>query len=219
MNPLRAVIFDLDGTLAGTFPLIIASWNASVGEATGRVWPRDEILSRFGTPEEMMIRRELGEPAWRAAYKKFHAFYEANHHQAVIFDGIPEVLAALKAMGLKLGVATGKGALSAGIAVRLWGWQTVFEAVVNGSDVAAQKPAPDMLLLAARRLNAEPRHCVMIGDSPVDVKAGRAAGMRTIAAAWHTAYAEELQAARPDFTAARPQDLLPVLTAIGGVRQ
>ena len=214
MSGIRGIIFDLDGTLAGTFPLIVASWNASVGEMTGRVWPRDEVLSRFGQPEPEMIQREMGATRGDAACAAYHAFYEANHERVEVFEGIPEVLRALKRTGVKLGIATGKGALSARITVRELGWQEFFAAVVTGSDTPRQKPAPDMLLLAAKKMQVAPADCVMIGDSPVDVQAGRSAGMTTIAAGWHGVYESELRACRPDFTAARPLDLLPIFSRL-----
>ena len=74
-----------------------------------------------------------------------------------------------------------------------------------------QKPHPAGPLAAARILNVGPARCAFIGDAPVDIRAGKSAGMITVAAAWHPVYLEEIRQLAPDLWATHPNDLLPLL--------
>lgn len=207
----QAVIFDLDGTLADTFPLIVAAWNVALREPLGRTYTPDEVVARFGIPDAAMLRRELQDlppGAWDKALRDYYAHYEDAHAMVLPFAGVPEMLRDLGRRGLSLGVMTGKGRRPAEITLRALGWDDVFAAVVTGEDVKHQKPAPDGVLLAAQHMGVEARRCVYVGDSPVDIEAGRAAAMTTIAAAWHSYYGERLRASRPDFWASTPTEIV-----------
>jgi pyrophosphatase PpaX len=206
-----AVIFDLDGTLADTFPIIISSWNAAVREPLGRTFTPGEIISRFGVPEEPMLRRELPPDEVERAMDVFHKHYEAEHGIVEPFEGIPELLNAIAEAGIPMGVVTGKGRRSADITLRLLGWDDMFGSVMTGDDVARQKPHPEGALAVAQDMGVDARHCVFIGDTPSDVQCGQAAGMTTIAAGWHSVYLDRLREARADFWADDPSEVADML--------
>ncbi|MGE5610691.1 MAG: HAD family hydrolase [Bacillota bacterium] len=208
----RAILFDLDGTLADTFPLIVASWNAAVGPVTGRTYTASEVISRFGVPDSAMICRELPEHAQAQAVEVYHTFYEANHGMVEVFAGVPELLASLRKLHLPLGLMTGKGRRAAAITLRMLGWDTLFGSVVTGDETPKQKPAPDGLFMVSEQLGVSPKDCIWIGDSPSDMKAGKAAGMFTIAAGWHEVYKGRIAPLNPDFIAQSPSDLASLLT-------
>jgi 2-phosphoglycolate phosphatase len=208
---IDAVIFDLDGTLADTFPLIVAAWNVAMLAPTGRTFSADEVISRFGIPDEAMVQRELAQaPAVEveAAWKSYIAHYENAHATVRPFPGIAHMLQALQDHGTPLGVMTGKGRATASISIGKLGWKKFFDSIVTGDDVLNQKPAPDGLLLAANELDVAPQRCAFVGDSPADINAGKAAGMFTIVAGWHQHYHEQLRALGPDRWATTPQDVL-----------
>src|SRR5687768_8574371 len=190
MSPItpapRAVIFDMDGTLADTFPLVVASWNAALRDHFGRDCTAEEVIARFGVPDPEMIRGAAPESLRDEAVERYHVHYEAEHRTlARPFEGVTELLAALRRGGKGLGVVTGKGRRSADISLRALGWADTFDVIITGEDVRAQKPAPHGLLEAARRLGARPNECVFVGDSPADIGAGQAAGIPTVVAGWH----------------------------------
>src|SRR5437762_4880383 len=107
---IQAVIFDLDGTLADTFDLIVGAWNHAVGPHTGKRYSSADVISRFGIPDSQMIRRELAGDAGDAAVESYHAYYEREHGAIVkAFDGIDKMLAALRERQMPLGLMTGKG--------------------------------------------------------------------------------------------------------------
>ena len=209
----RAVIFDLDGTLADTFPLIVASWNAAVSEPLGRAFAPEEVIARFGVPDSVMLRRDLPPAAWERAIQTYHEYYEAQHGMVAPFAGIQEMLDALLQADVPLGLMTGKGRPAADITLRKLGWEGVFGSVITGEDVIAQKPEPEGVLLVAQQLGAAAEHCIYVGDMPVDIEAGRNAGMVTIAAGWHGYYQDRLRLSTPDHWAATPADIVALCAA------
>ncbi|HYS71148.1 MAG TPA: HAD-IA family hydrolase, partial [Thermoplasmata archaeon] len=91
-----------------------------------------------------------------------------------------------------------------------------FRAVVGGDEVARPKPEPDLPRFAARALGVAPAECAVVGDAPVDVLAGNAAGARTIAAMYGYGRRVELLAANPDAVIERFADLPDVLARLEG---
>jgi 2-phosphoglycolate phosphatase len=211
------VIFDLDGTLADTIPLIVSSWNAAVGPIAGRQFSLAEVIGRFGPSDTVMVQREVAADRAAAAVEAYHAHYEARHHTVEVFDGVREMLADLGGAGVPMGVMTGKGRRTADITLRLLGWRELFPAVVTGDEAERPKPAPDGPLAVARMLGVEPARCAYVGDSPGDVKAGRTAGMATIAAGWHAVYREKVRALDPDHWADHPRDVARIALGPGAI--
>lgn len=207
-----AVIFDLDGTLADTFALIVSSWNAAVSGPMGRTYAPEEVIARFGLPEHGMIRRELdGRPGVEEAVEEFHRHYDAEHGSVSAFPGVDTMLRSIRDAGIPMGVMTGKGRRSLDITLDKLGWTHLFGSTVTGDDVVNQKPAPDGVEKAAREIGADPKRCVYVGDSPVDIRAGNAAGMTTIAAGWHAHDRNSLRAEKADCWADTPADVLALL--------
>src|SRR3954471_1446990 len=149
IRPVRAIIFDLDGTLADTFPMIVAAWNHAVSPHTGKTYSDDEVISRFGIPDPQMIRRELPGDAGDKAVEVYHDYYAQNHGSVKAFQGIDAMLAELRRRRVPLGVMTGKGRRTADITLRELGWTNTFGAVITGEDVQRQKPDPAGPLEAA----------------------------------------------------------------------
>jgi HAD superfamily hydrolase (TIGR01509 family) len=188
--------------------MIVSAWNAAVSPHTGKTYTDAEVISRFGIPDPQMIRKELPGAAGEDADKVYHAYYEAHHGIVELFPGIREVLDELKQRGIPMGVMTGKGHRTAKITIAALGLAGVFGSVITGEDVTHQKPDPEGPLLAAKQLNVAANECAFVGDSPADIPAGKAAGMLTVAAGWHSVYLDEIRALKPDVWANAPADLL-----------
>jgi len=207
-----AAIFDLDGTLADTFPVIVSSWNAAVGAVVGISYSQADVMARFGPTEVAMIRRELDPADHDRAIKTFLQRYAADHARVVrVFDGIPELLESLRSRRIPMGVMTGKGRDTADITLAKLGWTNLFASVITGDEISRAKPDPQGVLMVARQLGVEAARCVYVGDAPYDIQAGRAAGMKTIWAGWHPVYEKEVSRLNPDFLARAPSDVLGIL--------
>jgi pyrophosphatase PpaX len=206
-----AVIFDFDGTLVDTIPLIVDSWNAAVREPLGRTFSPQEVISLFGVPEPEMLRRALPASRWQSAVEAYYRHYEAKHDDVKPFPGISELLQQITNAGIPIGVMTGKARITADISLRALNWTKLFRSVITGDEVREQKPHPEGVIKVAHEIGVTPSRCIFVGDSPVDIAAGRAAGMMTAAAAWHSHYLDELRKAGADVFCERPSDVARAL--------
>ncbi|MFN3303709.1 MAG: HAD-IA family hydrolase [Roseateles sp.] len=184
---LRAVLFDLDGTLIDSARDLARAANAMRIERGFEPLPLAQYRPHGGSGARGMLGQAFaigpGEPGYDALKAEFLDRYEALMHDSTRpFPGIEAELAGLVAAGLVWGVVTNKAerfALPLTTALRL-GAATV----VGGDTTAHAKPHPAPLLEAARRLGVAPTSCLYVGDDERDVIAGRAAGMATAAATW-----------------------------------
>lgn len=187
-RPLRAVLFDLDGTLLDTVADIALALNGALGEQGLPGLPAAQVRTFIGRGVPVLIERALarlgaGGDAGRLL-ERFHAHYERldqqGQLQARAFPGVEAGLAALHAAGLKLAVVTNKPARAARdvlCSAQLARW---IDVVVAGDSGLAPKPDPAPLLRACEQLAVPPHAALMVGDSRVDVLAARAAGLPVV---------------------------------------
>jgi phosphoglycolate phosphatase len=182
---LRGVLIDLDGTLMDTAPDLAAAANAMRADAGLPSLPLARVAAFVGKGADVLVHRALtDDPDGRAAEHDFArgrtAFYahyhRVNGEQAIVFDRVPEALAALRAAGLRLACVTNKPREFTLPLLERVGLAPWFEVVVAGDDVREKKPHPALLLAACERLSLAPSQVAMIGDSVNDALAARAAG-------------------------------------------
>ncbi len=209
--PLRfsTLIFDLDGTLADTLPLIYESFNDAFEPVTGKQMTPEEIRGLFGPPDNYVIRAALDPEHHQAAIDRYVGTYERRHRDLVeLFEGMDRLLADLHEQGVKLAVVTGKSRNTALMTLDILGVLDRFDVVYAGDDVERQKPDPVALELALRDLAHDDRaSAAMIGDSAADVIAGQGAGITTIGVLWGSPDHSELLAAGPDIVCGSVSDL------------
>jgi pyrophosphatase PpaX len=212
----RVVLFDLDGTLIDSIPLILSSMKAAF-EGHPRPPPVAEWVALIGTPLDAMIRRWAVDEADVERLKERYKVHQWAHHDAMVhaFPGVPEVLDLLSARGVRMAVVTSKLEPSARRSLDFLGLTRHFELVVGLEATGRHKPDPAPVLHALERLGARPDDAVFVGDSPHDVLAGNAAGVATVATLWGPFSREELALARPTAWAARVEDLVGVLETVG----
>lgn len=204
-----ALIFDLDGTLADTLPLIYESFNDAFEPVTGKVLTPDEIRAMFGPPDNYVIRNVLDPEHQEAAINRYIRTYERRHRDLVeLFGGMADLLSDLHAQGVKLAVVTGKSRNTALMTLDILGVLDRFDVVYAGDDVERQKPDPMALVMALNDLaHDDPTSAAMIGDSAADVIAGQGAGVATIGVLWGSPDHTDLLAAGPDVVCGSIDDL------------
>jgi phosphoglycolate phosphatase len=184
--PPEAVVFDLDGTLVDTVPARIAAWSevlaaAGIGVEPGQLEPTIGMDGRaLARQVAELAGRQLtdaeAEEIDRLAGERF------DHHNRAPrpLAGARDALARLDAEGVTWAIATSSRAaqVDASVDALALGRRP---RIVDGSRVTHAKPAPDLLLLAARELGVEPGRTWYVGDSTWDMRAAVAAGMRPIA--------------------------------------
>ncbi|HTX69863.1 MAG TPA: NAD-dependent DNA ligase LigA [Thermoleophilia bacterium] len=202
------VVFDLDGTVVDTVELIVESFRYATRTVLREELPDEIILAGVGQPLMKQMRRLSAERA-QELYDTYREYNHRRHDELIRgYEGIAEALDALRADGRRLGIVTSKSADTTQMAFRAVGLREHFEVVVTAGDTAEHKPSPAPLLLCLERLGAGPPGSLYVGDSPVDIEAGRAAGMATAAVAWGVFGREQLLAARPDYWLERPGELV-----------
>ena len=187
--PTACVLFDLDGTLVDSAPDLGAAAN-HVRESLGLApLPLERYRPQASNGARGLLKLALGistdHPDYEARKSTFLRHYEANlavHSR--LFDGVAGMLAALDGAGIAWGIVTNKAGWLATPVVEQIGLAPRCRVLVAGDTTPHPKPAPDGLLLAARRIGVDPAACVYVGDDLRDIVAGRAAGMRTVAAGW-----------------------------------
>jgi len=193
------VLLDLDGTLVDTVPLILAAArHAFRGYDAG---PTDgEWIAGIGTPLRAQLASFARSPADVDALVERYRAYWLEHHDRMTrpFEGVLETVATLAAAGRPLAVVTAKLEAGAHRTLRHTGLLPFVEVVVGADSCARAKPDPEPVRVALARLGAATKGAVLVGDSPHDIAAGRAAGVRTLAALWGACGREALAAARPD---------------------
>ena len=205
-SPIAAVVFDVDGTLADTLPLIYDALNR-VLEATGRPTMADaDIRAMFGPSEEGIIAELMGEE-WEDPFEAFLTYYEERHPDYVRpFPGVHALLQWLGEQGARLGVVTGKGARTAEVTLRLLDLAGYFDVVVAGSPDGSRKP--EALRQVVERWTLAPATVAYVGDSANDMAAARSVGAVGLGAAWAgEATAEALSDAGATAVFATPEDL------------
>jgi 3-phosphoshikimate 1-carboxyvinyltransferase len=211
---VRLVIFDLDGTLVDSEGTAVRAFEQAYTQCGGTgPAPVDAFLAAAGLPFEQICAR-LRLPAGMA--ESFRAASRRRLGELACYAGIEALLRALTARGLRLAVLTGKDRARALEILDLLRLDRHFQAVVTPDDPPRGKPHPDGVRWLCDEFRVPPGETVMIGDSVADLRAGRAAGVRTIGCLWGAGMPPALRAQRPDHlveTVADLDRLLAQLTA------
>ncbi|WDZ95205.1 HAD-IIIA family hydrolase [Herbaspirillum sp. WKF16] len=188
LRPPRAILFDLDGTLADTAPDLAAAANFLREERGLPPAPYENLRPVASAGARGLIGAALdihpGDSRYEELRVRFLDRYEASMTvHSRLFDGVPELLAQLEARGIAWGIVTNKAArFTDKLAPQIGLGHAA--CLVSGDTTPHPKPHPAPLLEAAKRLQLAPEDCWYVGDDLRDIQAGRAAGMPTVAAAW-----------------------------------
>lgn len=198
MKKIKAVIFDLDGTLANTLPLCIQAFRQSVEPLIKRSVSDAEIVATFGPSEEGTIMA-LAPDHYEKGVTDYLHFYKSLHTIcAVPFIGIKELLNTLKDKCVHIAMVTGKGKHSTHISLKYFELTHFFEIIETGSPNGARKAEGIQIILDSWK-DVSNDEVIYVGDAPSDIIASKKAGIPVVAAAWaETAEPEKLQALKPE---------------------
>ena len=181
---LRAVLWDMDGTLIDSGEYHWLTWHETLAEldveltrADFNGWfgsRNDRILTRYFpgiTAAEMQRIGDIKEDRYRALVRR---------DGVVLLPGIDDWLARLNAAGWRQAVASSAPPANIDVLIEVLRLHDIFQAIVSAEEVAHGKPAPDVFLRAAEKVGVPPSRCIVVEDAAIGVEAGRRGGMRTI---------------------------------------
>jgi len=211
----RAILFDLDGTLADTAPDLAAAVNWLRTERGLDPTPYEVLRPTASAGARGMIGAAFGLAPGDEGYEElrlawFERYQSAMSTHTTLFDGIPELLTGITDAGMAWGIVTNKPSrftdpLVPQIALAHAG------CIVSGDTTGFAKPHPAPLLEGARRLGIAPEQCWYVGDDLRDIEAGHAAGMVTVACVWGYCGAIEPSTWGADYLLETPAQLLALL--------
>lgn len=195
---IKAVIFDIDGTLLDTGELILRAFEHTL--KTYKIPPveRVEIKKRIGPPL-FEIYADLAPHLDPAALMETHrSFQVENLHLSEPFLETLATLDKLKKMGVKISAVTNRTNRSSLKTLKMAKIDHLFEIVISPEDVKHEKPNPEGLFIVLKHMNVDPSEALMVGDTSADVDAGRAAGVKTVGIT-HGITGDGVKEHNPDF--------------------
>jgi len=199
-------LFDVDGTLVDSAPDICAA-QLDVLTAHGISGLTEPFLRGYIGRHLIDLFADLGvgpEEMQPLIGRYRDAYLSRGHASTTVFPGIAEMLPAL---GGRKSTATIKTSRTTRALLEQFGLAAHFDHV-QGTDGFPAKPEPDVILASLKALGAQPRECLLVGDSPADMEAGRRAGVQTCAVRWGYGDAEAMARWQPDYWLDEPAQLL-----------
>ncbi len=207
------VLFDLDGTLIDSGPIILASMQHAVRQVLDREIAYEELAATVGGQGLVSQMQELDPDRVDELAEVYREHNDPLHETLEAFEGMIDLLPRLRAEGRRLGIVTAKRHRTVALAFDRFPWLAEqFEVVIAHEDTDRHKPDPEPVLLAVEKLGGTPDEAVYVGDSPFDIGAAKGAGMHSIAVTWGGIHPRErLEAEEPDAVVETAEELLAAL--------
>lgn len=205
---IRAVAFDLDGTLLDTAPDLASATNHMLAALHLPSLSEDQVRTMIGDGVEALVERALAralnqvppEPVLRTAIERFkEAYSNAIFVRSRLYPGVTETVRTLRDAGLKLACVTNKSAGFTAPLLTAAGLAGSFAHILCATGPADRKPSPAMLRTLCERLEIIPASLLMVGDSPKDIRAARSAGCPVAAVVYGYTAEALIRASAPDW--------------------
>ena len=217
---IRAVLFDLDGTLVDSLEDLTDAVNHIRSAYSHPPLTADAVRLKVGKGARNLVEQVLPDVADAEIDRALGMFLEFNKQHIAdksrLYPGIREMLKGLAANDIKMAVISNKDEDLSTLILQTLGIHDLFESICGGNTYPESKPSPLPLLNEVEKLGVAPHECVMVGDSINDIQAGQQANIISIGCTWGYGRTEELAGANA--FASSPQELLAVITASFGTR-
>lgn len=212
---MKACIFDLDGTLTNTLESMTYSVNLTLKEMGLSQITKDQCRMFVGNGARVLIEESLkvsGDPKAsriEEGMKIYGRIFDQNcTYHVTPYEGIPEMLKALKDRGIHLAVLSNKPDRQTVKVVKEIFGDNIFDYAQGQKDGIRRKPAPDGVWYLMEQMQVSKEECLYIGDSEVDAETGKNAGLKTIGVLWGFRDRKTLETAGADHLIERPEELL-----------
>ncbi len=222
MSRFKAVLFDYDDTLSNTYS---ARVKAAKRGAEGRLSPdldMDRIMKEWAGRPQVEIFSDLAEnksqvDSMMADYVKW--YWRMSPAEVSLFPGVIDMLQGLKGTGPSIALVTSTvrlldnedGPYGAAVEMKRLGILGLFDLIVGWEDVKESKPLPGPILFAMKKLGLNRDEVIMVGDSHIDIRTAKNAGVASAGATWGTLAKDLLLEVGPDYLLDSPSDLMSIL--------
>jgi pyrophosphatase PpaX len=206
MKGFLCALFDLDGTLISSRGVIGRCINQTLENFNLAPFDPREMHNLIGIPLREALA--LKTPDYEPLVEYFRSLYSSTYMDGTnVYDGMESVLTRLKDNGKKIGVVTLKHTPVAEEVLKNLNLLSYIDYIEGDDDVSELKPSPEHILRALSALKSTPENSVVIGDTVMDIKAGKSAKCRTIGVLWGAMSMDDLSLAGADFLARNPNEL------------
>ncbi len=215
-----ALLFDIDGTLLDTLDAIVASMNSALEEFGLAPLTKEELRPLIGMPvqRQMDILRETSSPVVEEITDRYYAHFMVHVGRGLpLYPGVKETMPRLADRAIS--TMTTRRREGAKRMLEVSGIASYFKAIVGGDEVSRPKPFPDLPQFSAKALGVTPESCVVVGDAPVDILAGRAARAWTVAVTYGYGSPSALRDAKPHTMISAFQELPDVVAEFESLRR
>ena len=200
---LKAIIFDMDGTLVSSLPVIYHCENEISRKYLQTSLTLEDVISKFGPPAHTIIRdmtRNLSDEVQSRAVADYYECYRTHvSSRGLVFPGVTNLLRKIKVSGRRLALFTGVEKNMMEYTLNPFKLVDFFEVRITADDIQKSKPDPEGINLALSRIKANAKESMYIGDSPSDIIAGKRAGVLTGAALWSPENRGDPTTEHPDY--------------------
>lgn len=208
---IKAVLFDLDGTLVNTNEHIISALMLALEKVSKVRKTREEIALTFGIPLHKAIQGFDSEN-WALILKTYHEFANLKGFSDVtLFPSVKETLIELKKNQLKMAIVTSRKKENALSYLTHFELLSYFDEIIGPEDTKKHKPHPEPILLALEKLNVLATEALMVGDSPFDLQAANSAKVKSIGVSYTALPLERLYESKPTYMIDNLSELLPLI--------
>ena len=177
--PPRTVVFDLDGTLVDSLPLVLAAIRHAIEPFGGSA--SMDIFAHLGGPPQSFLPKLVSDPSHvPEAVRRMYLFHHGNAHLIRPYEGVRSLLKRLNELGVRVAIWTGRDRESTDSLLRTHDFGELMAAVVCGDDLSSHKPDPAGLREIMTRLGSAATETLFVGDADVDVLGGHACGVDTV---------------------------------------
>lgn len=195
----KIILFDLDGTVTNSLGLILKT-NQKVFAKMGIPWQDDEVMKYIGIP--LLEIGAIFAGADRAVdyVNIYQGLYAIEHDKYMeCYPGATDTIALAKEKGFITGVVTSKSRRGTMLSLNFLNLVSAFDVIITADDVREHKPKPAPVLAALKQTGTKAEEALFVGDSPFDILAGKAAGVKTVGVTWGMANGKLLEECGPDF--------------------
>ncbi|UCG90178.1 MAG: HAD-IA family hydrolase [Candidatus Heimdallarchaeota archaeon] len=203
---LQCLVFDVDGTLVDNTITIIRLFQDIVKKYLEKEMSDQDVLSLWGPPGDEIFKSVFPSDVIDPAWEEFLQSYREVHTTTGFFT--KDQLSDIKNNIPYLTIFTGKSRNTMAITLEKLGIIDIFDLILTGNDVTRSKPYPDALYQIISTLHLNKSETLFIGDSHLDIIAGKAAGIKTAAALWGAVETQKLIESKPDYTFDTPQEFI-----------